>query len=289
VTRPRKFAASTTAVAIAAAAFAAAAPGVAVAADGPCYSPPGKPKVVSRVKYRNMQTLLYCYGPITIKPGQNTIDFAGPLPYPEGDGIPVAQTSLRPQKNGYITRWDPDLIYADPKKGNKGVPNVDVLHLHHGVWIINGNFLNPQWAAGEEKTIVQLPRGFGWRNKDTDRVLVNYMIHNLYPTTEKVYLTWRVDFVPDSSPDAKNIKQVDTLWMDVSGLSAYPVFNALRGMGSKGKYTFPDQATDPAERAKIGERATFTANRDMTLIQTFGHLHPGGLKTNLSVTRNGVK
>ena len=36
------------------------------------------------------------------------------------------------------------------------VPRVDVLHLHHAVWAVNGA---PQFAAGEEKTIQQLPRG----------------------------------------------------------------------------------------------------------------------------------
>ena len=35
---------------------------------------------------------------------------------------------------------------------------MDVIHLHHGVWISN---VAPLFAAGEEKTIVTAPQGFG--------------------------------------------------------------------------------------------------------------------------------
>ena len=58
---------------------------------------------------------------------------------------------------GYITRFDPEFIYADGT-----VPRVDVLHLHHAVWAVNGA---PQFAVGEEKTVQQLPQGFGWRSR----------------------------------------------------------------------------------------------------------------------------
>ena len=270
MTRPTRIAALT---ALAAAGLIAL-PGVASAADGPCYAPPEKPDVIAHVNYEGMQSKLFCYGPVTIKPGQNTIDFDS--------------TKLIPNESGYITRFDPDLIYADPNKGTNGVPGVDRLHLHHSVWLLS-TMQDPIWAAGEEKTVVQLPEGFGWRSRPTDTITVNHMIHNLFPTTDKVYLTWKVDFVPDSSPAAATIKPATTLWLDAAGLKAYPVFDAKRGMGSGGTYTFPDQTTNPVEKKKIGPRASYTSPRDMTLLQTFGHLHPGGLKTNLSVVRSGVK
>lgn len=90
---------------------------------------------VPHVDYPGLQHLHYEYGPITIKPGQNSIRFEG--------------NNLKPGVPGYITRFKPDLIYADTRQ----VPRVDVIHLHHGVWIINGY---PTFAAGEEKTITQL-------------------------------------------------------------------------------------------------------------------------------------
>lgn len=270
MTRTTRIAALTTLVATAAIAL----PGAASAADGPCYAPPEKPDVVAHVNYQGVQSKLFCYGPVTIKPGQNTISFDS--------------TKLVPGEDGYMTRFDPDLIYADPSKGTDGVPGVDRLHLHHAVWLPTGT-LDPIWAAGEEKSVIQLPEGFGWRTRKSDSVIVNHMIHNLYPTTEKVYLTWKVDFVPDTSPAAASIKTVRTLWMDAAGIKAYPVFDAKRGMGSRGSYTFPDQTTNPVERAKIGGRASYRAPRDMTLVQTVGHLHPGGTKTNLSVVRSSTR
>ncbi len=88
------------------------------------------------------------------------------------------------------------------------------------------------------------------------------------------------------------MKAVHTQWMDVSGPSPrvgisspiYPVFNALRKYGRNGRYTFPDQAKGN-QRDLIGPRQTWTPNRPVTLLQTAGHLHPGGLHTQLRVRR----
>ena len=81
-------------------------------------------------------------------------------------------------------------------------------------------------------------------------------------------------------------------WMDVSGPTPrvgtsspiYPVFDALRGMGDTGRYTFPDQATG-AQRNLIGRSQKWTPDHPVTLISTVGHLHPGGLETGLRVRR----
>ena len=88
-----------------------------------------------------VQHLQFRFGPVHIRPGQNTIEFA--------------INNNRPQVNGWIVGFRPDLKYA---RGG-GTPRVDVIHLHHGVWLVNGA---PTFAAGEEKTIVNVPRGFGF-------------------------------------------------------------------------------------------------------------------------------
>src|SRR3954447_68107 len=85
-----------------------------------------------------VQHLHYRFGPLHVSPGQNTID--------------IAPTSLRPKVPGYITRFRPDLVYANGTK-----PSVNVIHLHHGVWLVNNE---PRFAVGEEKTIVSLPQGY---------------------------------------------------------------------------------------------------------------------------------
>ena len=87
----------------------------------------------------------YKLGPFDIRPGQNPIDYA-----------PITQ---RPQVDGYITRFKPNLTYLDGT-----IPPVDVIHLHHAVWVnmsrqgVNSKFpAELFFAAGEEKTIGTLP------------------------------------------------------------------------------------------------------------------------------------
>jgi plastocyanin len=252
--------------------------------DDQCPAIADKPDAVPHVNYTGVQHLTYCYGPITMMPGQNIIRFR-----PATDGF---GNKLWPQEDGYITRFDPELIYADGT-----VPRVDVLHLHHAVWVVNGA---PQFAVGEEKTVQQLPQGFGWRSHPGDSWILNDMLHDLVAQPAQVYVVWRVDFVPDTSPAAASIKPVHTRWLDVAGNpSIYPVFDALRSDGQNGRYTFPDQA--PAAdlhpcgstgRARgshgcLGAAQSWTPNHPVTLIATAGHLHPGGLNMQMRDTRNG--
>ena len=184
-----------------------------------------------------VQHLHFKYGPVTIQPGQNTISI-------DGDKIP------RPKVSGWIVGFRPNL-----ERPGGSVPRVDVIHLHHAVWLINGR---PTFAAGEEKTRVKLPRGFGWRYSPDDKWLLNHMIHNLLPNRDKVYITYDIDFVPDSSPAAKKIHKVKTLWLDVEGGKAYPVFDVHRGSGATGASRTP--TTSPA-RTAAGRRATRRSSR----------------------------
>jgi plastocyanin len=224
---------------------------------------------VPSATYPGLQHLHYEYGPVDIVPGQNTIDF-GP-------------NRLKPTVPGYITRFSPNLVYAGGPKDHQ-VPRVDVIHLHHGVWIMRGE---PTFAAGEEKTIFNAPPGYGYLYDPSDGWIMNYMIHNLTPTPTKVFITYDIDFLPKSEPAAAGMTAIKPLWMDVAGVKAYPVFNSLHGKGRKGKYTFPDMAKGAA-RKDIGYAHQFTAQQDMTLVGTAGHLHPGGLYDDLTATRGGA-
>ena len=110
-----------------------------------------------------VQTLKFKYGPVKIAPGQNTIEI----------DENQAQAARR--------RLDHRLP-AEPRRYKNGsVPRVDVIHLHHGVWLKN---LQPLFAAGEEKTEFAAPPGYGWRYRTTDQWHMNHMIHNLTPTPD---------------------------------------------------------------------------------------------------------
>jgi plastocyanin len=206
--------------------------------------------------------------PLTIKPGQNDIAFEGKM------------GKHRPSVDGYITYFKPDLV-----RKNGEVPPVDVIHLHHAVWLVD---FNPTFAAGEEKTILRAPKGYGWTYTTKQRWLLNHMIHNLTPNDDKVWVQWTIGFVPKGSRAAEGIRPVSTRWMDVEGLQAYPVFDVLRGSGGDGRFTYPNEAQNPyAGRRR--PRNEWIVDRDTTAVGTAGHVHPGGLYTDLYVERDGRK
>ena len=242
-------------------------PAGALAAAKPAYratAAEAKAQDLPHVEYAGLQKLSYRYGPIDVTPGQNTIVFR--------------PSRLKPSVPGYITRFKPNLKYADGR-----VPRVDVLHLHHGVWLMRGY---PTFAAGEEKTIFQAPQGYGYKYDPSDSWVLNYMIHNLLPNRSKVYLTWDIDFVPADSAAGASMTELKPLFMDVAGLKFYPVFDVRRGSGAKGRFTFPQQARG-AQRQRIGPAHQWDVPEDITLVGTGGHLHPGGLWTELSAQRGG--
>jgi plastocyanin len=232
-----------------------------------------------------VQHLHLKYGPIKITPGQNFIKT-------ELRGIP------QPKVDGYIVGFNPNLHYA--KKGSKklgAVPRVDVIHLHHGVWLSLNGRQDPTTpgfgaerfaAAGEEKTRLKFPKGFGYAYRTSDHWVLNYMIHNLTDAPTRVWITYDVDFVPATAPQAKHMRAAHPIWMDVMNGSIYPVYDALRGMGKKGRYTFPTQARKNPYPGGW-RRNRWTVDRDGVLIATAGHLHPGGLHTDLYDSRGGKR
>jgi plastocyanin len=225
-------------------------------------------------------------GPYLITPGANLILL-------QSNQVP------KPTQDGYMVRFQPNLVYAHANGTCCGtIPQVSVIHLHHGVWLSNGTTgegdgnsyyggFYPFAAVGEEKTILSMPKGYGYPVGAHDLWVLNYMIHNLTPIAARVYITYDVDFVPMSSPLAKTITPVHPIWMDVMDRHLYPVFNVARHSGRGGKFTFPDMAKNPypGEPSPLNE---FKLDHPGTLIGTAGHLHPGGLWDELDLLRTGA-
>jgi hypothetical protein len=221
------------------------------------------------------QRLRYRIGPFEVIPGQNEIGFR--------------LIDAKPQADGWITRIRPDLTYTSGR-----VPGVDVIHLHHGVWL---NLNRPDstapglperfYAAGEEKTILTLPKGYAYRYRASDTWILNHMIHNLTPVPTQVYMVYEVDFIPATSRAARGMKPVRPIWMDVENGSGYPVFDVRKGSGSRGRFTYPSDA----RRAYAGrDRANeWVVDDPGVLVATAGHLHPGGLHTDLYLRRRGER
>jgi plastocyanin len=248
-----------------------------LALTAPAGAAPPEPGTWDGVK--GVQHLRFETAPIVVKPGQNSI---------ENVFVPAAQ---KPKVDGYIVRARPDLTYLDGE-----VPPVDVIHLHHGVWLnASGTSpaspigaIQPIFFGGEEKTVFRIPKGYGYQYKKSDRWILNEMIHNNTPNTTKVRLAWDLDFIPRSSPVAKTVKPVVPFWMDVRRGWGYPVFDvAQRTGGADGALTFPDEvAADPyAGGARQNE---FTMPYDGTIVAAVGHLHPGGLRDDVAIRRPGL-
>lgn len=219
------------------------------------------------------ERMRFAYGPIEVKSGQNNIAFSD-------EAVP------KPEVDGWITRIVPNIMRADGS-----VPAVDVIHLHHGVWLNTGRddptypqFPERIFAAGEEKSIMELPPGYGYRYEADDDWIINYMIHNLFPNTEDIWITYDLDFIPADAPEAEGLVHARPIWMDIDNGSAYPIFDAMKGSGTDGRFTYPNDA--PADDSGH-EDARWVADRDMVLVQTAGHLHPGGLDVQLWVERDG--
>ena len=234
--------------------------------------------------------LRFAFGPIAIKPGQNDV-FIEPV------------RLEKPQRDGYITRFKPDLVRADGT-----VPPTEQIHLHHGTWLSIPNYgSGPFFAAGEEKTVAPFPRGYGMPFKATDQWLLLYMVHSAVQQPMEVYITYEIDFIPEQNAKRLRLKPAYPVWLDVRP-SGYPVFNTQRGFGGRdGTCTWPKErcaafdpygkkfigqgmpgngrGTDlrlPAKGESLGKIESFTGG---TLIGIGGHVHPGGLTNEIDLVR----
>ena len=243
--------------------------------------------------------LHFVFGPINVKAGQM-------------DGAIQPVTIEKPAYSGYLVRFKPDLKNADGS-----IPDITDVHLHHGTWL-NGSpqYGNgPFFAAGEEKTIMDLPGGYGMHVGATDTWLLLYMVHNQTAQPKVEYITYDVDFVADSDATTLGIAPVRPIWLDVQrqpisadapNRSAYPVFNVQRGFGHVDPLTGRHVCTWPRENCARfdsfsqvtpqqgkpepqvqGGDWTVPANLSGTLIGLGGHLHPGGVRDEVSVVRGG--
>jgi hypothetical protein len=270
----------------AAAALAAGAPSAPAAPppEGGFASPSGgEPCKAS--PYPECRRLHFTYGPLAISPGAN-YNLIGPV------------TIEKPAYAGYMVRFAPDMVRADGRP-----PPTEEVMLHHATWVntAKSGLTSPFAASGEEKSILTAPRGYGYLVDPTDTWQLNYMIHNATPRSETVWLTYDVDFVPRDAGAAHGIRNVVPLWLDVlrdSDRPTYPVFNVQRGYGHVNRATGRRECAYPRERCAAfdpygadqpgnGRGWDFTVPSGLagSLVSAVGHVHPGGLRTDLSVVR----
>ena len=197
--------------------------------DTQCPPVAEKPDAVPHVDYDDVEHLTYCYGPITISPGQNIIKLRSATD-PNGQ-------KLWPQEPGYITRFDPDLILADGSdpQGRRHPPA-------------------PRRVAGEQQAAVRGRRGEDDQAAPRRLRLAEPAQRHLGPQRHAARPRSRSP-LRSTSPGRSTscprplrtttptIKPVSTKWMDVAGNpSLYPVFDCPAWPGPGWQYTFPDEA-----------------------------------------------
>jgi plastocyanin len=262
------------------------------------YEKAGWKKSASYQAGKKCKRIHFTYGPITVKPGQNDV-LIGPV------------TIEKPAYDGYITRFQPDLVDESGE-----APPIDVVHLHHGTWLnaypSYGN--GPFFAAGEEKTILPFPRGYGMHVGAMDQWLLLYMVHSEVAQPKEVWITYDIDFVAEEDADKLGIVPAKPVWLDVQArpihpkapdMGGNPVFNVQKGFG----HHHPDYGQKvcvwPKENCARFDvyggdtpqqgvpvrvpGADWKVTKDMagTLITMGGHLHPGGLADEVSLVRDG--
>jgi hypothetical protein len=215
------------------------------------------------------QELTYRYGPIRVAPfevNQNTVL----------NGVP------KPQVDGFITHMEADVVDA---RGQKISP-IHVM-LHHVVFLnlgepgkfdhhdwtcgtftdLNGKTKVPAladrfYASGEERNVLQLPEGYGYKVSGKDSWVLLWMLMNHHPASQKVYIQYKITY-----ETGRELLPAYMVWLDVRNCLSDPVFD-VPGGGLPGSL--------------FSQSATWTAPTAGRLVAGGGHLHGGGKSTVLS-------
>lgn len=181
-----------------------------------------------------------------------------------------------PDVDGYVTKMETDMVDED------GTPiPIDRLMLHHIVYLnlaqrdatCSGyTFWDSQpsafgaperfYAAGEERSKMNLPNGYGYPAKPSDPWVMSYMVMNHRAQVDSGYIQYTV-----TVSDDPNTTPVTPYWFDERNCEADPIYN-VPGTGGK----------DSTATAT----STFTMPESGRIVAGGGHTHGGAEKLTLT-------
>lgn len=180
---------------------------------------------------------------------------------------------------GYITGMSVDVVNPDGTQ----VP-IDRVMLHHIVFAQLGKqhpgcktitqFDNkstlpaagePMYAAGEERQVMALPEGYGYPVAKDAPIYMVWMLMNHRGVKDNASIRYTVTWEDD--PQAKQLKPVRPLWMDVANCKADPVYDVPGG----GKAGSIDE-----------RRYDLIAPESGRIVAGGGHVHGGGIATKIT-------
>lgn len=187
----------------------------------------------------------------------------------------------KPAVDGFVTHMKVDVVDRD------GTPvSIRRLMLHHIVFSNVGAKLGEKhdrtcdsitaldsqtafpnvaerfYAAGEERSELDLPSGYGYRSKRSDQWVMTYMLMNHRSEVDTAYIQYTVTF--DDSP---SLRPADPYWLDVRNCRADPVYD-VPGGAAPGSLDTQTTAWKPP----VGGR----------IVAGAGHVHGGGKELRLS-------
>jgi hypothetical protein len=213
------------------------------------------------------QTLVFRSAPITVS------------------GFGVAQSYQlvpSPSLDGYVTSMKADVVDAN----GVSVPITNVM-LHHVVFAKIGTpdatcakfhdydgRVTPVpverfYGAGEERATLDLPTGYGYPNRDSDRWGLVYMLMNHKPVTRTVYVQYTVRYT-----SGETLTPVRPYWLDVRNCVADPIFD-VPGTGKM--------------FSTFSRSVTFTMPESGRIVAAGGHLHGGGVRLDLTDDTCGAR
>ena len=191
----------------------------------------------------------------------------------------------KPKVDGWITRMRPDLVYA-----NGTVPRVDVIHLHHGVWL---NIARHDATRRATRALLRgrrgeddLPAAAGLRLPLQAERHLAPQLHDPQPHADagEGVITYDIDFIPTDVAGGEGDQAGAP---DLDGRAerqALPGVRRAEGHGQERASTpIPNDGPDAVRGGDAAERVDRRPRRRPH--RHGGHLHPGGLHTDLWLQR----
>jgi hypothetical protein len=230
-----------------------------------------------------LAVLAAAFHPGGARAGEQTLVFRSAAITIAGYGVAQSyQLVPSPSLDGYVRSMSADVVDAN----GTSVPITSVM-LHHVVFAKLGapdatcstfrdydNRISPVpverfYGAGEERARLELPAGYGYPNRGSDRWGLVYMLMNHKPVTRTVYVQYTVRYA-----SGETLTPVRPYWLDVKNCRADPIFD-VPGTG-------PLFST--ASRS-----VTFTMPESGRIVAAGGHLHGGGLRLDLTDDTCGTR
>ena len=210
---------------------------------------------------------LHCSaGPFDIQPGQNNIDTKRSHPatgerrldrgHPPRPAVYATAPMPRRRRGAPASRR-----VAQPQRGRPtaGLPQ---------------RF----FAAGEEKTAHGVPSAVRLSYKTNDHWVLNYMLHNLTPKPRRCGSPTTIDFIPADAPEAD---RHDACPPGVDGCAERQGLPGVRRVPRAGDGTPSPTPTSDDPTPAVARRTNGPSIATARSSRPPGHLHPGGLHTDL--------